>query len=68
MVFMQMVFSTVVQGNSYWVCDEGKLDKYKKGVMYGVTVTCDCDCDHDLLLVLDWMYCWVLDFLELALT
>ena len=33
-----------------------------------VTVMCDCDCDHDLLLVLDWTYYWVLDFLELALT
>ena len=31
-------------------------------------IWCDCDCDCDLLLVLDWMYCWVLDFLELALT
>ena len=33
-----------------------------------VTYVCDCDRDRDLLLVLDWTNCWVLDFLELTLT
>ena len=47
----------------------GKLDKYEKECdVWCVTVTRDCDRDRDLLLVPDWTYCWVLDFLELALT
>ena len=40
------------------------LTNIKESVMH----VCDCDHEHDLLLVLDWTYCWVLDFLELVLT
>ena len=55
MVFMQTVFSTVIQGNSYWVCDEGKLDKYKR----------ECDISMWLSSVTAWQWAW-LDFLDLT--
>ena len=49
-VFMQTVYSTVVQGNSDWVCDKGvNLTNIRKSVTYGcVTVTCYCDNKRDL--------------------
>ena len=47
----------------------GKLDKYEKECdIWCVTVTCDCDRDC-VLTSWTWLdVCWVLDFLELALT
>ena len=36
-VFMQMVYSTVVRGNSDWVCDKGvNWTNIRKSVMYSV--------------------------------
>ena len=66
MVFMQTVYSTVIWGNSNWVCDKGvNLTNVRKSVMYNVWL---CDDKRDLTFWTWLDICWVLDFLELALT
>ena len=61
MVFVQMVFSTVIpfKATAIESVTRGKLDKYKESVMYGCdchVLLCDDKRDMTWLLELVWMY------------